>query len=180
MVIVLALVLSCTRPPVPKGENTVSYEAVEKRNRYRPEMQGYCLIRPGDKTIKARLMVTGESDTIHAALVDELGVPLAVVMATDTSMGLTRFFPPLNQSCATLFGLAVTAYFRSRRIVPMHNVVVRDNGFPDATADYYFSDNESDSSIIYLHKDVFSLLSGDNSFSLLDEKKKSVCLCVGE
>ena len=72
--IFLALVFCCTRPPVPNGENTVSYATVEKKKHFPSEMQGYCLIRPGDKTIKARLMVTGEGDTIHAAVVDELGV----------------------------------------------------------------------------------------------------------
>lgn len=125
-------------------------------------------------------MATCEKGKIDAVLMDELGVPLAVIIATDSSMKLERHFPPVTEKCGNLFGFAITSYFRSRQISPPQQCVIKDPGFKNASATHFFSDGQSDSSIIYLQKNVFSLLSGDKSFSLIDENKEPVCHCVNE
>ncbi len=180
IILFLAIFLSCTPPPAHKPDNTISYNLVEKIDADQKEIQGYCVIKLSDKSIKTRLMATCINGKIDAVLMDELGVPLTVIAANDSSMKLARYFPPVTEKYGNLFGLAITSYFRSIRISLPQKGIVQDTSFKNVASSYYFTDTAHDSTIIYQQKNIYSLLSEDSSFSLLNNDKDSVCHCVWE
>jgi hypothetical protein len=135
---------------------------------------------PSGESIKTVFMATCERGKVDAVLMDELGVPLAVIAANDSSMRLEQYFSPVTPKFGNLFGLAVSSFFRVTRINPLQKGVIQDDGYKNATSNFYFTDSTHDSTIIYQQKDIYFLHSGDNTFSLLDNNRDSVCHCVWE
>jgi len=158
--------------------SAVPVTSVQKWDTCQKEFQGFCSISIDDKILKTRLMATEDTGIITILLMDELGIPLTVVSATEEEITLKSIFPPMSKSIARLFGLAATAFIQSLQIDPSGKAIIEDLRKNDTPVYYYFSNNTIDSTVVLRRrKKIYTLQYGDNSFSFIGEARDTVCSC---
>jgi hypothetical protein len=106
----LTLLLGCAPSLLQKPENAVSLAALARRHDAQNALSGYCDIKLNKKTIRGTAQIALRSDTTVFAVIDELGIPLALAAIGDSFVDVQRIFPPFSSSLAKKTGIAMHAY----------------------------------------------------------------------
>lgn len=128
----------------------------------------------------AQFMLESDSGTINSALIDELGVPLAIITANDSVLTLTKHFPPVTKQRALLFGHLANALAKSFWIDKTNNGILQKEELQGVTLQYYLSQNNLDSLAIHTRLKSYKQLVNSNSTTLLNNKLDTLCSCLWE
>lgn len=180
VILIFIVFFSCSIPPVVKNNVTTPIEKTKKKESYIKEIQGYCFIATKQGKVKTILAASLESDTIKALLMDEFGITLTIVSGSDSTDTLISCFPPLTNDICDLFSTAVLSFFRAVQIDPAGNTIIKEISRKETSSYYYFSNNTLDSTIIQKDREQNFIFYRENSFSLLNEDRDTVCNCFWE